>query len=118
MRISDSEMEIMRIIWDADGEVTTAYVLERLGTQRKKTTVLTFLKRLTDKKAIRTRKEGKTNYYEALISEDEYKKAQTEEFLREMHSGSLSSFFAALYGDSHPDKEDMDELREWFENID
>lgn len=118
MRISDSEMEVMRIIWDASGEVTTSYILERLETQRKTTTVLTFLKRLTDKGIISTRKEGKANFYAPLISEEDYKKMQTEEFLQEMHSGSLSSFFAALYGDGHPDKEDMDEIREWFENID
>ncbi len=117
MRISDSEMDIMRIIWDAGCEVTTAYILERLNTQRKKTTVLTFLKRLTDKGVIETRKDGKTNFYRAKISEEEYKKIQTEEFLKETHSGSLSSFFAALYGGGHPDKEELDELREWFENI-
>ena len=115
MKISDSEMEIMRIIWRKNAEVSAAQLLDELTIRWKQTTVLTFLKRLVDKGILSVRKEGKTNYYSPLISENEYKTQQTRGFLKEVHSGSVSNFLTALYGGQKPDKEEMEELKKWFE---
>ena len=44
MKISDSEMKIMNLIWEGGGPVTTAWLTQRLeGTGWKATTLLTFL---------------------------------------------------------------------------
>ncbi|MFQ7291062.1 MAG: BlaI/MecI/CopY family transcriptional regulator [Monoglobales bacterium] len=115
MKISDSEMEIMRLIWKKNEAVSAAQLLEELDTDWKQTTVLTFLRRLVDKGVLSLRKEGKTNYYTPLISEDEYKTRQTRGFLKEVHSGSVSNFLTALYGGKKPNKAEMDELKKWFE---
>ncbi|MGM9935964.1 MAG: BlaI/MecI/CopY family transcriptional regulator [Candidatus Ornithomonoglobus sp.] len=117
MKISDSEMELMQIIWSIGEEVTSAELIERLKEQWKPTTVQTFLKRLTDKEALRVRKEGKTNYYTAAISEDEYKREQTEEFLNEMHKGSVKSLLTSLLGGRNVDKKEAEELRSWFNSL-
>lgn len=117
MKISDSEMEIMKIIWDMDREVTTADLGARLGKVWKPTTVLTFLKRLVDKGVLTVSRVGKTNYYRAVISEAEYKSQQTEEFLEEFHSGSVKNFLAALYGGKKPKTEEIEEIKQWFEEI-
>lgn len=117
MRISDSEMEIMEIVWASEGELCCADIMERMHTSRKQTTIQTFLKRLCDKGALNVRKEGKTNYFTARISEDEYKKKLTEEFLNETHKGSLKSLFAALAGSKQPDKEELEEIKKWFDQI-
>ncbi len=117
MRISDSEMEIMEIVWASDEELCCADIMERMHTTRKQTTIQTFLKRLCDKGALNVRKEGKNNYFSARISEDEYKKALTEEFLNDTHHGSLKSLFASLAGYKQPDKEELEEIKKWFEQI-
>ena len=117
MKISESEMEIMKIIWDKGEPVTTAYILDSLKTAWKHTTVLTFLKRLTDKGVLRCEKIGKTNCYSPLMSESEYKNAQTREFMSELHSGSLKNFLTALYGEKRPTKNEIDEIKEWFEGV-
>lgn len=117
MKISESEMEIMKVIWKKNQAVTTAYILDNLNTSWKHTTVLTFLKRLTDKGAIKTERVGKTNYYSALVSEADYKNDQTREFLTELHSGSIKNFLTALYGDKRPTRDEMDEIKEWFEEV-
>lgn len=115
MRISDSEMEIMKLIWRENGAVTTAMLLDRLDNGWKQTTVLTFLKRLADKGALSIRREGKTNYYSPKISEADYKRQQTEAFLREVHAGSVKRFLAALYGGVKPSASEMEEIKQWFE---
>ncbi len=117
MKISDSEMQIMDIIWSAEGELCCADIMERMHTSRKQTTIQTFLKRLCDKGALKVRKEGKTNYFTANITEEEYKKELTEEFLNETHNGSLKSLFAALAGSKQPDKAEIEEIKKWFEQI-
>ena len=117
MKISESEMKIMRIIWQKEKAVTASEVLDEAREDWKITTVLTFLKRLTDKGMIEAEKIGKTNYYSAVMSEDAYKKKQSEEFLNDMYSGSVKNFLAALYGGEKPVKEDIDEIKEWFEKL-
>lgn len=117
MKISDSEMEIMKIIWAHDDAVTSAQIAEELETEWKITTILTFLKRLDDKGIVSSEKIGKTNYYRALISEKQYTSQQTEEFLDQFHSGSVKNFLAALFGDKKPSGKDIEDIKQWFEEV-
>ncbi|MBP3360572.1 MAG: BlaI/MecI/CopY family transcriptional regulator [Clostridia bacterium] len=117
MKISDSEMEIMKILWSCGGEITSPEIAARLNDSRKPTTILTFLKRLEDKGAASIRREGKINYYSARISKDEYLHEQTEEFVNEIHNGSVKNFLAALYADGKPDKQELNKIKEWFESL-
>jgi predicted transcriptional regulator len=117
MKISDSEMEIMKVIWSHDEAVTSAQIAEDLDTEWKPTTILTFLKRLTDKGIISTEKSGKSNCYKAVITENEYKSRQTEKFLKEFHSGSVKNFLTALFGEKKPTKQEIEEIKEWFEEV-
>ena len=117
MKISDSEMEIMKIIWSHEAAVTSAQIAAELKTEWKPTTILTFLKRLTDKGIIASDKVGKTNYYRAIVSEKRYASRQAEEFLDQFHAGSLKNFLAALFCDKKPSGKDIDEIKQWFEEV-
>ncbi len=117
MKISDSEMEIMKVIWSKGEAVTTAQLLEELNTSWKHTTVLTFLKRLADKKALKVQRTGKTNLYSPLISEMEYSNMQAREYLSENHSGSVKNFLAALYNEKKPSRDELEEIKQWFEEV-
>lgn len=115
-KMSDSEMEVMRIIWASGGPVTSAQIQSVLGTKKgwKATTLLTFLSRLCEKGLLKIQKDGKSNIYCPRISETEYKRAETRAFLNNVHQGSLKSFVAAL-ADEDLTREELDELKEWFE---
>lgn len=116
-RISESEMEVMRVIWEADAPVTSAQIQARLDREHswKATTLLTFLSRLCDKGILQVERQGKSNAWSALISREEYQRMETMAFLEEVHHGSLKSFVAALSG-SGIRPEELQELREWFQN--
>ena len=70
--ISDAELELMLLLWknrDSDGyrPVSTTEIMERLGNGWSVSTVFTLLSRLVKKGAAACRKEGRVNWYTALI---------------------------------------------------
>lgn len=117
MKISDSEMEIMNILWENGGEMISPSIAEKLEIGWKTTTILTFLKRLEKKGAVNIRRENRINYYRACLTHEEYLHEQTEEFIREMHKGSVKNFLAALYGEKKPNDTELSEIKEWFESL-
>ena len=118
VKISDAEYEIMEIIWEAEGEVTTAEIIEKLEKDKwKHTTILTLASRLVDKNVLRVRKEGRINYYSPTISKDEYKSYQADDFLDEMYGGSVKSLVASLYDNKKISEEDIKELKDWIRRV-
>ena len=76
--LSQSELEIMKVLWKAKESVNTQYINEMVSEKEwKRTTISTFLTRLVQKGAISVQKQGKLYYYTPLISQKEYRKTQT-----------------------------------------
>ena len=84
----------------------------------KQTTIQTFFERLCDKGVLDVRKEGKTNFYSARISEDEYKKeSRRRSFsMKRIRVRLAKSLLTALFGAnvSHKDKKELEEIKEWL----
>ena len=103
MKMSDSEMKIMALIWENGGVVTTAWLTQRLGeTGWKATTILTFLSRLEEKGCLTVEKQ----------------REETQSFIRQIHGGSYKSLFAALCAPGQLTAGEVEELRRWFEGED
>ena len=69
-RISDSEWEVMKAVWDQE-PLTAVEVLKLLPhDQWKQKTVNTFLTRLEAKGVIRSERVGRANVYRSLMSEE------------------------------------------------
>ncbi len=72
-RISDSELEVMKLLWQSDGALPVTEI--RGALQRTKgweaTTVKTLVSRLVSKGAVRQEKRN-VYYYSPLITEQEY----------------------------------------------
>ena len=116
MKISDSEMKIMNLIWEGGGPVTTAWLMERLAdTGWKATTLLTFLSRLEEKGCLTVRKAGRQTLYQAAFSREEYRRQETRSFVEQIHGGSYRSLFAALCAPGEIEDQELEELRRWFE---
>ncbi len=109
----------MKIIWDEEGEVTTADIIEKLGEENiwKRTTILTLARRLVDKNVLKVRKEGRVNYYSPTISKDEYKSYQADSFIEDMYGGSVKSLIASLYNNKKIDEKDIKELKDWIGRV-
>ena len=118
-RISDAEMEIMKIIWEENKEITTSTILEKLPKENswKTTTVMTLVTRLIEKGIINVNKVGKLNHYSPKVTEEEYKAIQTDVFLDDMHNGSVKSFMATLYNNKKISQKDISDLKKWIKEV-
>ena len=79
-QISDSELELMKIVWANGGTALYAHIMEeltRLGYTWQKNTVITLLSRLVEKGLLQTSKLGRRNEYTAIVTEAAYQAAQT-----------------------------------------
>ncbi|ALB48770.2 BlaI/MecI/CopY family transcriptional regulator [Clostridium beijerinckii] len=118
-KISDAEMEIMKIIWKKNDQITTAEILDALPKENswKVTTIMTLISRLTEKGILSVTKVGKLNNYFPKITEEEYKAIQTDNFLEDMHKGSVKNFMATLFNNKKISNKDIAELKEWLKEV-
>lgn len=114
--ITDSEYEIMKILWKTGEKMTVADVVKELeGNDWTASTVSTFLQRLLKKEVISCDKKGKTNLYYPLLKQSEYDMSETENFLSKIYKGSVKNLVAALYENKKLSKEDMSDLKKMFD---
>ena len=100
-KMSETEKQIMMLIWQAEELPVTASEVQQLAgnvKEWKHTTIATFLQKLCQKGVLRVVKKGNTNLYYPLVTKEEYLRFETMTFLQEVHKGSLKSFMSALCG--------------------
>ncbi len=114
--ITDSEYQIMRILWKADRKMSVADVVKELDENLwTPSTVSTFLQRLLKKEVIACEKKGKTNLYYPLLKQSVYDLNETENFLSKIYKGSVKNLVAALYENKRLSKQDLSDLKKMFE---
>lgn len=117
LKISDSEKDIMNIIWTTGSPITANDIMESMKEEKqwKITTVLTFLSRLVEKGVLIAVKKGKTNFYYANISAEDYSKYEAKNILEKSYNGSIKSFITALYHGEGVTKNDLEDLKRWLD---
>ena len=114
-KLPESEAEIMMIIWDADRSVSSDYIMANTNKTWTKTTVLNFLTRLCKRGFLECEKSGRTNFYSAIISKDDYLQKESKSFLQKMYHNSLTKMVATLYDGKSITKKDLEELKKFIE---
>ena len=118
--ISDSELEIMQIIWDKGGAALFGDIMSAQVADEKKwkpNTVLTFLSRLVEKKAVYIVKHGRINEYIAHFTAEEYLTAQTQTFLNKVFGGNAKTLVASLLNKDYINPDDVSELEEYWKEL-
>lgn len=117
-RLPDAELELMLIIWEAQGPVSRVEIEEKMDKSREvvPSTILTLLSRLEGRGFVKKEKCGKINYYAALIEKEPYLKETGKSMLRKMFGGSLSNFAAALYMGEEVSEEDIAQLQQFIDS--
>ncbi len=114
-RISDSELEVMKLLWRSGGPLSVTEIREALQKSRgwEATTVKTLVARLAAKGVIRQEKRN-VYYYSPLISEREYNGWATRDLIERLYSGSAVDLVASLVRSESLSAADIEELREMF----
>ena len=114
-KISDSELEVMRVLWQAGDALPVTEIRETLQRSRgwEATTVKTLVSRLVTKGVLRQEKRS-VFYYSPLISEAEYNDWATHDLISRVYHGSARDLVAALVRSDGLTQSDIDELRDLF----
>ena len=116
--ISDSELELKKIIWQKGGKALLAEIMEQLsqqGNSWQNNTVITLLSRLVEKKLLKTNKIGRKNEYRAIVSEEEYQTSQTQTLVDKLYEGKAKGLLLTLLQNNMLSDEDREELKHFWE---
>ncbi len=98
--LSGCETMIMKLIWDADGDIAVQDLIVRMKESYEKeyarTTMVTFLKKLSDKGFVSTYRIGRASFAHAEKEEDLYKQLLMFEEMMFWFGGKLSEMVGAV----------------------
>lgn len=120
-QVSDSELELMKIVWANGGTALYAHIMDELtnaGRTWQKNTIITLLSRLVEKGLLKTNKIGRRNEYTAIVSEADYQAAQAQTLLDKLYEGEAKGLVATLIQREMLTAADYDELKRFWNNGD
>jgi len=117
-KLSETEMEVMQVIWELATPVTVTQLLAIFAPSKdwKTSTLSTILARLIEKGFLSKTMQGKANFYTTTLTLTDYQKHETKNLLSTLYGGSIKNFMTALVDDSDISQKDINDLKEWFNN--
>ena len=116
-RLPDTELEVMKALWDAGADVPRAVLDQALAPfQWASNTVNTYLSRLAEKGFVSVRREGRSNLYTPLVSQEDYLAFDSRSVLSRLYGSSPRNFVAAL-ARTGLNRQDLDELRSLLDQL-
>lgn len=120
--LSTCETLIMKTIWDAGKDLSlmelSALLKERYQKDYARTTVATFLLKLSEKGFVRTYHKGRNSFIQAIKDEEAYKQRLLKEETDFWYQGSASRLVSALYQGKKMPKEEIEALRRMLDVFD
>ena len=120
--LSASETLIMKVIWAAGNEISLSDLLVSLkgknGKDYARTTILTYMVRLSDKRFVETWRDGRYSYARALKTEDEYRREVAERDTDLWFSGKPVGFLSALHSKGRLGEEEIRQIKEYLDDLD
>ena len=118
LQISDSELELMKIIWSQGGHALYASIMEALsvsGCKWQKNTVITLLSRLVDKGWLQIRKIGRKNEYTSIVSASDFQTLQTTKLIDQVYEGKVQGLVSTLIEQNLISDAEFEELKTFWE---
>lgn len=120
VRISESEWEVMRVLWDTGRPMTAAEVMQKLEGRAdwSPKTVRTFLNRLVNKQAVSAEKPAGgfgLLHYAPLVDEQTTLHAEQETFLGRFFGGTVQSMLASYIESGNISQAELQQLREMID---
>ena len=114
-KISDSELEIMQLLWRSPRALPLSEIRKSLQNSVgwEATTIKTLLQRLVSKNAVLQEKR-EVFYYSPLVGEEDYSSWATAKLVKRLYHGRARDLVAALVSSEELTKGDINALRELF----
>ncbi len=119
-QLTKAEMEIMNVLWEKAEGMTTHEIIEEYPEPKPAySTIATFLKILTNKNFIHSRKQeggGKTFVFTPLISREAYTNRVMKEVKSTFFAGSLKSMLSFFAKQEEVSEKDLQEIMEMIKS--
>lgn len=110
------EQQIMEVLWRSNRPLKPAEVLANLKGEHAYTTIMTVLKRMSDKKIVSRKQEGKVYFYCPILNKDQFIESNLSDIYGKLVDSygkiAISNFVEVIKNN----KEDMDALKEYLAN--
>lgn len=118
-RISQSELEVMSVLWDAPPALAAADVIARLDSRKdwNDRTVKTLLARLVEKGALSTTQDGRRYLYAPLIAQDAYAGHAARSLSERLFGGRAAPLVAHLAAGEGLSDDDIAELEALLKDL-
>lgn len=115
-KISDSEWEVMRVVWAQD-KVTSKEIIEVLQQKKdwKPATTKTFIGRLVKKDMLQTEKQGRKYLYSATINETDFIKRTLDDIFENICSRNVGNIITYLISNATLSFKDIEKMEEALE---
>ncbi len=112
MRLSDGEWKLMQLLWETAPQTITQMTRALAGeTGWTKHTVISYLKRMEEKKAVQYQVEGRTKQFYPVLPEAEAERIETEEFLKKVYHGKFGLMLHTMVEQQNFSEDELEELR-------
>ncbi len=118
MRPTDSELEILHVLWK-NGPRTVRQVNDELGQQREigYTTTLKLMQIMHEKGLLTRSEEAKSHVYTAALGEQEAQESMIDRFLETTFRGSASQLVMQVLGRHKASSDELDEIKKLLNNL-
>lgn len=116
--ITESEEVIKNLLWD-NGKMSVMQIVRELQDKKgwSKQSVISFLKRMEQKKTVSYVVQGRTKFYFAVIQRNEVVREETKGILNRFFGGRLGALVSYMANESELTKEDIQELRDFLQEL-
>ncbi len=99
--------------------MTSNEILDEMKGQRdwKLASLMTVLARMVEKGYVYCDRSTRTNYYSAVVGEEQYKVEESEQFLDKLFNKSATRMIASLYQGKRFSAEEIKELRTYLDTL-
>lgn len=115
-KISDSELEVLEVLWQAGKPLPIGPIRKTLTEERgwDGSTIKTLLRRLCEKGAVEAEKR-EAFYYSPLLSREAYRSWSTQSLIQRVYRGNARALVASLVQGDQLTRSDLEELRALLE---
>lgn len=113
VRVTNKEWYVMNCLWEESPRTLMQLVpllAESVGWS--KSTCATMVRRMTEKKLIEYKENGKTKYFFPKVKKEDVVVQETRDFLQRIYDGSIGMMMSALVDQNNLSRKDIQELQE------
>lgn len=116
-RLSNSELEIMIKLWDAEKPMSFEEIYKAVEERNwEESTVRSFIQRMMTKGFIQSEADGRKRLYSPKVSRN-YIDRQSQNLISRLYDNSVQNFIAGIYQNNALSKQDLQELKDFLEEI-